>query len=138
MASSTPRSSAWPALLHAPSRHAAPPRHTTAQSRARALVDAAAEHGVACWTEYTPEQLLAINPEVIVTKHCMRAELCLLLGLDQLRDCRDPRGLTEVDNELLDDSGLPMLDAAEALFDAVYPRAREESAAGIRINQTAK
>jgi iron complex transport system substrate-binding protein len=82
------------------------------------LIDAAAkvyDH----WPQYTPEQVLALDPEVIVTKPGMALLVCRSAGLDRLRVCKHG-AIVEVPGEILDDPGPPILDAAEWLFAAVY------------------
>ncbi|MBX3275349.1 MAG: ABC transporter substrate-binding protein [Sandaracinaceae bacterium] len=73
------------------------------------------------WPTYDVEQLLELDPETIVTRDGMSATLCAHDALRALRAC--PRGMIELDPELLDDPGPGMLDAAEALFAAAYPAA---------------
>ncbi|MGH2901289.1 MAG: hypothetical protein ACRDMZ_21610, partial [Solirubrobacteraceae bacterium] len=60
-------------------------------------------------------------PDLIVTKPGMPAELCRVPGLDRLRPCHLPGGFAEVEAAILDDPGLPMLDAAEAIFATAHP-----------------
>jgi iron complex transport system substrate-binding protein len=90
---------------------------------AAGLVDAAAD-AYEGWPQYSAEQLLRLDPDLVVTKPGMRAELCRIQGLGQLRVCQTPTGFVEVDGILLDDAGLAMLDAAEQVFAAAYPDAR--------------
>lgn len=73
------------------------------------------------WPQYDSEQLLRLDPDLVVTKPGMGAELCRNPGLDRLRSCRAPGGFVEVEGAVLDDPGLPMLDAAEQIFAAAYP-----------------
>lgn len=77
------------------------------------------------WPQYDAEQLLHLDPALVVTKPGMGAELCRVPGLDRLRSCREPGGFVEVEGALLDDPGLPMLDAAEQIFAAAYPTGGE-------------
>jgi ABC-type Fe3+-hydroxamate transport system substrate-binding protein len=91
---------------------------------AAGLVDAAAAAGYHGWPQYGTEQLLGLDPDLIVTKPGMPDELCRIPGLDRLRPCRLPGGFAEVEAVVLDDPGLPMLDAAEAIFAAAYPTTR--------------
>jgi len=86
---------------------------------AAGIRDVAAERYVG-WPRYTPEQLLALDPELIVTHDGMARSLCAHPGLGQLRACRNQR-IVELDGALLGDPGLAMLDAAESLFEAVHP-----------------
>jgi iron complex transport system substrate-binding protein len=90
---------------------------------AAGLDDAAAD-AYEGWPQYSAEQLLRLDPDLVVTKPGMSAELCRIPGLEQLRVCQTPTGFAEVDGILLDDPGLPMLDAAEQVFAAAYPDAR--------------
>ena len=91
---------------------------------AAGLVDAAAAAGYQGWPQHATEQLLVLDPDLIVTKPGMPAELCRIAGLDRLRVCIRPGGFAEVEAAVLDDPGLPMLDAAEAIFAAAYSPTR--------------
>jgi iron complex transport system substrate-binding protein len=83
------------------------------------LVDAAAAR-FRGWPRYTTEQLLLLDPEVIVTQTGMRQMLCRGAGLSALRAC-GPRGcVVELDEALAMNPGLPMLQAAVQLREAVY------------------
>lgn len=90
---------------------------------AAGLVDVAAA-AYAGWPEYTAEDLLRLDPELVVTKPGMGAELCRGAGLDRLQVCRRAGGFIEIESVLIDDPGLNMLDAAEELFAAAYPAPR--------------
>jgi iron complex transport system substrate-binding protein len=83
------------------------------------LDDAAAAH-YSDWPEYSAEQLIALDPELIVTRQGMGVVLCRQPGLDRLRACRLPGSIVELGAFVLDDPGLGMLESAEALHDAVY------------------
>jgi iron complex transport system substrate-binding protein len=76
------------------------------------------------WPQYSPEQLLRLDPDLVVTKPGMGAEICRLPGVNRMRFCSVPGGFVEVDGALLDEPGLPMLDAAEQVFSAVYSNTR--------------
>jgi len=76
------------------------------------------------WPDYSAEQMLALAPELVVTKDGMARALCAYPGLDSLPACRPstvpvPR-IVELPAALLDEPGPVMLDAAETLFDKVY------------------
>jgi iron complex transport system substrate-binding protein len=95
------------------------------------LRDAAAEQGLAGWPELTSEQVLAIAPEVLITRVGMGARVCRHPGLDQLAACRATSAaaahmagppMIELDGALLDDPGPSVLDAAEALYTAYWQR----------------
>lgn len=73
------------------------------------------------WPRYTPEALLELDPELIVTGAGMARALCAHSGLRALRACRPGQGrVIELDGKLLGDPSLAMLDAAELLFEAVH------------------
>jgi iron complex transport system substrate-binding protein len=72
------------------------------------------------WPRYTSEQLLQLDPELIVTHTGMAALVCRHPGLASLRVCRGEGRIVELDGAMLGHPGLPMLEAAEALFDAVH------------------
>lgn len=88
---------------------------------AAGLADAAAER-FRQWPQYSVEQVLALAPEVIVTKQGMAAALCRHPGLEALAACQGAGTIIEVPAPLLDEAGPAMLDAAELVFDAAYPR----------------
>jgi iron complex transport system substrate-binding protein len=81
--------------------------------------DVAAERYVG-WPKYGSEQLLALDPEVIVTQQGMTGPLCRHPGLDRLRACGPDGRIVEIDGALLGDPSLHMLEAAETLFEAVH------------------
>lgn len=89
---------------------------------AAGLVDVAAER-YRQWPDYSPEQVLALDPEVVVAKIGAAATLCGHPALGLLRACRAPGHVLELPAGLLDDAGLGMLEAAEALFLLAYPEA---------------
>jgi iron complex transport system substrate-binding protein len=82
------------------------------------LIDAAAERFTG-WPSYTPEQVLTLNPELIVTQTGGRALLCRHTELQALAAC-DTRRIVEVDEAIINDAGVYMLDAAELVHRAVY------------------
>jgi len=98
------------------------------------VLQAAAIHDLAAdryddWPRYTPEAVLALNPELIVTHTGMGHALCAHPGLNVLPACRKHR-VFEVDPDLLGDPGFGMLEAAETLFDAVHGAAGRPEATG--------
>jgi iron complex transport system substrate-binding protein len=72
------------------------------------------------WPSYDPEQLLSLDPEVIVTQTGARAVLCQRSELDRLRACGVHGQVIEIDPRLLSDAGLGMLDASELIHRAAY------------------
>ena len=89
---------------------------------AAGLRDAAADR-YRDWPHYTPETLLTLDPDVIVTHTGMGQTLCAHPGLPQLRACSAGR-VIEISGALLDDPSLTMLDAAQALYDALHSDSR--------------
>jgi iron complex transport system substrate-binding protein len=89
---------------------------------AAGLNDVAAARYVG-WPQYDPEQLLALDPPLIVTETGMANQLCSNVWLQRLRACASDRaGVVEIPGELIGDPGLRMLDAAETLHDRVYAK----------------
>ena len=85
------------------------------------LIDVAAKDFQG-WPTYTPEVLLTLDPEVIVTHTGLRSSVCDRGELGRLTAC-SPRGaVIEVDMQLVSDAGLGMLDAAELIHHAVYSK----------------
>lgn len=84
------------------------------------LRDVATEAGYEGWPELTAERLLALDPEVVVTKVGMGAVLCRHAGLSALRPCRGQGRIIELADTLIDDPGPGMLEATEALHDAYW------------------
>jgi iron complex transport system substrate-binding protein len=87
---------------------------------AAGLVDVAAS-SFRGWPSYEPEQLLLLDPELVVTQTGMRSTLCARAPLDRLKACKSGAGVIEIEPDLLDDAGLGMLDAAERIHAAAYP-----------------
>jgi ABC-type Fe3+-hydroxamate transport system substrate-binding protein len=82
-------------------------------------VAAAAHRG---WPALGPEQVLSMDPDVLVTKRGMSRDLCGFPGLQGLKPCSGRGRIVELDAELIDDPGLPMLEAAEELRAQVHGR----------------
>ncbi len=85
---------------------------------AAGLRDAAAERHEG-YPKYSSEQLLELDPEVIVTHRGMTAPLCRHPGLDRLRACGPQGRIVELDGFLIGDPSLHMLEAAETVFEAL-------------------
>lgn len=86
---------------------------------AAGLVDAAAAR-YRGWPAMTSEDILAIDPDVIVSPLGQARGICRHVGLSALRACRAPHGIVEVDGALLVEPGLTILEAAEAVRDVVH------------------
>jgi iron complex transport system substrate-binding protein len=74
------------------------------------------------WPQYTVEQLIALDPEVIVTLRGAAVGLRRLPGIGSLRAAQAADGIIEIDSALLEHPGPIMLEAAETLFAAAYPQ----------------
>lgn len=72
------------------------------------------------WPAYTSEQLLRLNPQVVVTTAGSERSLCQHPGLAQMRACQPGGRVVGVDRSLISAPSLDMLDAAEAVFEAVH------------------
>lgn len=89
---------------------------------AAGIDDVATEAGYVGWPAYSPEEVLTLAPEWIVAPESRVEELCGHAALRTLAACREGR-VVGVDDDVIGDPGLAMLDAAEAVFEAVH-RAR--------------
>ncbi|MET0283460.1 MAG: ABC transporter substrate-binding protein [Polyangiales bacterium] len=83
------------------------------------LRDLAAERGFSGWTHFDPEQLVELDPELIVAHDGTGELLCRVGGLAVLRACKHG-GVIEMQMDLLSDPGPRMLEAAEVLRERVY------------------
>jgi ABC-type hemin transport system substrate-binding protein len=87
------------------------------------LVDIAAAH-YRDWPAYSSEQLLALDPDLIVTKQGMSAAVCAFPGADHLAACHESGRIIELPAELIDEPGPAMLEAAETITRQVYGEAQ--------------
>jgi ABC-type Fe3+-hydroxamate transport system substrate-binding protein len=88
---------------------------------AAGLMDVAAEH-FTDWPHYDPEQLLELDPEVIVTTEASLPLLCRTSGLAHLRACNQPGAIVGMPENQIGDPGLGMLEAAERIRERTYGR----------------
>ena len=84
------------------------------------LVDVAAER-YSGWPQYRAEQIIALDPELVVTKEGLAEVVCGHPGLQQLAACRHPGRVLTLPDGLIEEPGAAMLDAAELLFEKAYP-----------------
>jgi ABC-type hemin transport system substrate-binding protein len=71
--------------------------------------------------EYSAEQVLELDPDLIVAREGTRGALCGYPGLAGLRVCRDPAHLIlELPEAVISSAGPEMLLAAEAVNDFAY------------------
>jgi iron complex transport system substrate-binding protein len=80
----------------------------------------AAEGRFKDWPQYSSEQIMSMNPDLLITKTGMGNALCVYPGLERLRACT-PGHVIELDSGMIEDPGVTMLDAAERLFEKAYP-----------------
>lgn len=78
-------------------------------------LDDAAADAFTGWPAYTHEDLLRLNPDVVVTQEGMRHQLCSHPGLHQLEACQKEGHFLELPSALLTDPGLSVVDAAFAV-----------------------
>jgi iron complex transport system substrate-binding protein len=86
---------------------------------AAGLIDVAAEQHSG-WPKLSLEDVIALNPEVIVLSVGSATALRALPGIEALQAVTDGH-LLILDDGLLEDPGPGLLDAAEALFRLAYP-----------------
>lgn len=83
------------------------------------LDDAAAER-FSDFPEYSAEQVLALDPDLIVTRAGMANALCRHPGLRSLRACARQGAIIELDAFAIDDPGRGLIEATHTLHHAVY------------------
>ncbi len=84
------------------------------------LVDVAAPHFVD-FPQLDPEQILKLDPEIVVTHSESRDLVCRTSALSALRACQDAeKGVIGLPGSMAGDPGPGMLDAAELLRSKVY------------------
>ena len=86
---------------------------------AAGLIDVAAKH-YSGWPKLSVEELITLNPEVIVLNSTSATALRALPGIQALRAVTDGH-LLIIGQGVLEDPGPGLLDAAEAVFRAAYP-----------------
>ena len=73
------------------------------------------------WPNYSIEQLLDLDPPLIVTATGIGAPLCALSALSQLQACAEERqGIVEIDGKVLGSGALGIVDAARAVRTKIY------------------
>ncbi|MEM9380287.1 MAG: ABC transporter substrate-binding protein [Planctomycetota bacterium] len=82
--------------------------------------DIAAERGFAEWPQYSAEELLGLDPPLIVTLRGMGEVLRSHAVLSRLRACGPSGRIVEIDGAYNADVGLGIVDAAQAVQDLVH------------------
>lgn len=72
------------------------------------------------WPVYSAEDILALDPELVVTEDGHGQIFCRYPGLASLAACREPDRIVELPDAIASDAGAGMLAATEALRRAVY------------------
>jgi iron complex transport system substrate-binding protein len=83
--------------------------------------DLAAEHGYVEWPRFSPEQLLAIDPPMVITQAGMGTMLCRHSSLRQLACCQEGGRVIEVPGRYHSDPGLGLIRAAHTVQQMVHP-----------------
>ena len=83
--------------------------------------DVAEEHGYVEWPRFSPEQLLAIDPPMVITQVGMGAVLCRHSTLRELACCQPGGRVIEVPGEYHSDPGLGLIPAAHTVQQMVHP-----------------
>ena len=78
------------------------------------------------WPQYDPEQLLSLDPPLIITESGMAEQICNHSWLRSLKACKPGEnqrfaGVIEIARNIMGNPGLGMLDAALELHERVYP-----------------
>ena len=94
--------------------------------------DLAADHGYRDWPQYSPEELLELNPALIVTQEGMARTICSHGILRLLAACSPNGRVVEIPGQYHTDPGLGLLVAAQSVQDLVHPELHPSSASTFR------
>ncbi len=83
--------------------------------------DMAAERGFEDWPQYTAEQLLALDPPLIVTLEGMGSVIRSHALLSTLKACGSKGRIVEIDGAFNGDAGLGIVEAAHQVLSRVHP-----------------
>jgi iron complex transport system substrate-binding protein len=83
------------------------------------LINAAAEHHEG-WPRYTAEQVIELDPDIVITQSGTADHLCEVFGLSRIRACSAGGQVVALPAGLLVNPGLAMLDTTEAVYRAVH------------------
>ncbi len=84
--------------------------------------DLAADHGHVAWPRYRPEQLLAMNPALVLTQEGMGAAICGHSLLGQLAACGPGGRIIELDEGYEGDPGLGVVEGAAKIQRRLHGR----------------
>ena len=85
------------------------------------VFDLAAERGFKDWPQYTAEQLLELNPPLIVTLEGMGSVIRSHALLSTLKACGPDGRIVEIDGAFNGDAGLGIVEAAHQVLSRVHP-----------------
>lgn len=87
------------------------------------LIDVGAQRYTG-WPAWNAEQVLELDPDIVITRTDMGRQLCTQATLSRLRACRTDAngrsGIVELPDALINDPGPGMLLSAERIYAAVY------------------
>lgn len=86
--------------------------------------DIAVDHGYKDWPQFTPEQLLTMDPSLIITQSGMGPVICGHSLLREVAACQKGGRVVEVASEYSSDPGLGLVEAAANVMQAVHPGQR--------------
>ncbi len=90
------------------------------------ITDVAAAAGLVDWPQYASEQILSLQPDVLVTRRGMAGAIRAHPVLGQLDAARDPHGILEIDPAYDGDAGLGVLRAAASLQESIRKRTNHD------------
>lgn len=90
--------------------------------RMAGVTDLAAARGLTGWPQLTAEQVLVLNPSLLVTPHGMRPVICGHTIIGSIDACLPGGRVIELDGQYHADPGLGLLHAARDLQAKVHPR----------------
>jgi ABC-type Fe3+-hydroxamate transport system substrate-binding protein len=85
------------------------------------IIDMAAQSGYRDWPQFSLEELLTLDPPLVVTASGMGAPLCAHSTLSQLACCQAGGRVVEVPGKYHSDPGLGIVHAALAVQQLVHP-----------------
>ena len=86
------------------------------------ITDLAAAKGLTDWPQFSLEQLLDLDPPLVVTSEGMGTTICHHSTLQQLSCCQPGGRVVEVPGQYHTDAGLGIVHAARALQQLVHPQ----------------
>lgn len=92
--------------------------------RTAGVADIAAAHGFVDWPRFTPEQLVALDPALVVTQEGMAGAICGHTVLREIAACGEGGRIVELPGRYHTDPGLGIVPAAQIVQRLVHPDAR--------------